>query len=115
MDPFQTPRQLWRVAARALGVPPRRDYLLSIPPLLAQVEGCIADALILKDIAVSKSGKLYKREHGRLKLDKHGKPVELHGAGQLIHHADFQRHPVLQDMVTLMTTQLIDHRNAILD
>jgi hypothetical protein len=46
----------WPVIEEALWTHRNRRYLLSVPPLLAQVEGAIADAMILKNIELAPIG-----------------------------------------------------------
>jgi hypothetical protein len=48
---------------RALNAHHQRDYLLSIPPLFPQIEGIIADALILaNEVADFEAGKMKATE-----------------------------------------------------
>jgi hypothetical protein len=61
----------WEIVEQALDARRRREYLLSIPPLLAQIEGVIADALVLKNLAVPVGHKLYARgADGELRREK---------------------------------------------
>jgi hypothetical protein len=108
-------RRRWKIVARALDRHRERDYLMSVPVLLAQVEGIIGDALILRELILRKGHKLYvKDSNGKLKLNSKGKPIEVRGMHSLIDNSDFQQHPVLQKVAELITAQLVDDRNPIL-
>ena len=51
----------WHVVEAALEAHQRREYLLSVPAMLPQVEGAIVDAMVLKGFTIKKNGKLYLR------------------------------------------------------
>ena len=108
-------RRRWPIVDEALRAHKQRNYVLSIPPLLAQVEGIIADALILKNLVKPKGKKLLARQaDGSLKRGKDGDAVELRGIGSLVTHSDFQSDLALKDTASFLTTQLVGNRNAIL-
>lgn len=105
----------WRIVALALEAHRNRQYLLSIPPLLAQVEGIFTDMLILKGMAIARNGKLYARgADGKEKRDKNQKPIPLTGLSQKAAHSRFQNHDVVQRIVDLFMKYLTENRNAIL-
>lgn len=105
----------WKIIAAALQMHRNRTYLVSIPALLAQLEGIIGDALILKGLAVSVGHKVYmKGADGRIKKGRDRKPVEMKGVGQLVQNSDFRNHEVLQLTVDLLLNQLVRERNAIM-
>jgi hypothetical protein len=54
----------WRIIEAALESHVQRGYLLSIPTLLAQVEGMLADALVINQIVYIKNGKVYAQQSG---------------------------------------------------
>lgn len=104
-----------RVISRALEAHIRRDYIVSVPLLLSQLEGVVGDMLRLKGQVSLRDGKMYARGlEGAIKLGRDGKPVELKGLHPLIKHADWESHPVLDRLADLLTTQLIGDRNKIL-
>lgn len=66
------------VIRAALRAHVQRNYVLSIPPLLAQVEGVFGDLLVLMRVAKPRKGRLYL-------LNQRGRPTqELRGAGTLV-------------------------------
>ncbi len=108
-------RRRWRVIVRVLHAHRQRDYVLSIPPLLAQIDGMMADAFVLNGLARPVGRKLLAKDaNGALKLNKWGDPVELHGLGKLVQHHNFQDHEVLRGVVEILNSSLIQDRNGIL-
>lgn len=104
----------WPIISQAIKAHRRHEYNISIPPILAQVEGVIGDALILNGLVASKGHQLYEKKNGKLKLDKKNKPIAIHGVGILIQRSSWQTHPALQGVADLITTQLAGERNHIL-
>lgn len=105
----------WEVIEQALVAHRNRRYVLSIPVLLAQVEGVFTDALILKNMAIRVGNKLCVRDQtGNVKLDRKGQPVMLHGLGQKVQNSRFHNDPGLQDVGNYLTDSLIPERNGIL-
>lgn len=108
-------RRRWPIVSQAIKAHRRREYNLSVPTLLAQVEGVVGDALILNGLIASQGHKLYLKEaNGKLKLNRNRKPIEVHGVGTLIQRSSWQTHPALQSVADLITTQLAGERNHIL-
>lgn len=108
-------KRRWPVVQQALGAHRRKEYLISVPPLLTQVEGLVGDALIMKSMAARDGHKLYRLgADGEVELNKKGKPIELAGLTQLMGHADFADHEALEDAVSFFTDSLIPWRHAIL-
>jgi hypothetical protein len=105
----------WEIVRQAVEAHRRKEYLISIPALLAQVEGVIGDALISKNRAVTDGRKLYRLgEDGRLDLNIKNKPVELRGLTELMNHSDFSEYEALEDALSFFTDSLIPWRHAIL-
>ena len=105
----------WRIVQEALDAHRKRQYALSVPALLAQVEGIFTDALILKDMAIRHDGKLCARgPDGSIKLNKNGGPVELHGLGQKVQNARFHEGEMLRDLVDFFADGLVTERNDIM-
>jgi len=92
----------------------REQYLLSIPALLAQFEGVLADSLILKSSVQEKDGKLYEMENGQLKLNTKNEPIAVPGLHRLqqlsAQHPDDMLHVRVS---TVATDALIKTRNGI--
>lgn len=99
----------WRVIEQALVAHRNRHYAISIPTLLAQIEGIFTDALVLKGAVKQDKGKLYARDKGR-----DGKPVQLHGLGQKVQNSDLQDEPLLHDLARFFTDYLVKGRNDIM-
>lgn len=105
----------WRVIEQALIAHRNRHYAISIPTLLAQIEGIFTDALVLKGAVKQDKGKLYARDlSGALKVNKKGDPIELHGLGQKVQHSDLQDEPLLHDLARFFTDHLVKGRNDIM-
>lgn len=105
----------WRTVEAAFEAHQRRDYLLSIPAMLPQVEGAIVDAMVLKDLAIKKNGKLYLRgEDGGPKLNKKGKPLPEIMLSSAVHNAQLDDHPSLEGTSSFVADSLIQKRNAVL-
>ncbi len=108
-------RRRWPIVSQAIKAHRRREYNISIPALLAQVEGVVGDALILNGLIASQGHKLYMKEaNGKLKRGRDGKLVEVRGVGVLIQRSSWQTHNALQGVADLITTQLAGERNHIL-
>ncbi|NLX25451.1 MAG: hypothetical protein GXY61_05755 [Lentisphaerae bacterium] len=108
-------RRRWPIVERALMAHIDRNYALSIPTLLAQVEGIFTDALILKQLVVRISGKIYARDStGQPKLNKKGKPIELSGLGQKVDNSDLRDEHLLALLAEFFANGLVSDRNSIL-
>ena len=105
----------WRAVEAAFEAHQRRDYLLSIPAMLPQVEGAIVDAMVLKGLTVRKGGRLYLRgEDGRpevLGRAKKPREITLHVAAT---RADLEDHPTLEGASSFIAGSLVPRRNAVL-
>lgn len=105
----------WRAVEAAFEAHQRKEYLLSIPAMLPQVEGAIVDAMVLKDLAVKKNGKLYMRgEDGEPKLNKKGKPLPEVMLSSAVRNAQLEEHPTLEGTSSFVADSLIQKRNAVL-
>lgn len=108
-------RRRWPIIAAGLEAHRHRNYLLAIPTLLAQVEGCITDILVLRGEAVLHRGKLYARgKDGKAKKGHDGKPVRLRGLGSKLAHSRWNGDEVLEAVSVLIANQLVGDRNEIL-
>ncbi|MGH9194168.1 MAG: hypothetical protein ACRD1T_00320, partial [Acidimicrobiia bacterium] len=108
-------RHRWPVVERALEAHRTGDYVLAIPALLAQLEGTIGDALVMRSIAATSGGKLYARAaNGSAKLDKRGRPVELRGLRSKLDRSGFRDHEILAEVQEFFVLQLIQDRNRVL-
>lgn len=105
----------WPIVAKAYEAHKRGEYLLSIPPLLAQVEGVLTDLMILRNEIAPKRGKFYaKGDDGNIKVNKRGDLVEVQTLGSKIDHSRFNDHDLLNEVKHLFLNHLIKERNAIL-
>ncbi|GHO59231.1 hypothetical protein [Ktedonobacter robiniae] len=118
VEESQVLRRRLSVIREAFAVHQEKRYLLSIPILLAQVEGMIGDALILKGDVGEQENKLYRRdENGQFKLKQNGKPNrsdEITGLGGLIRTSKWATHPILDGVAALIQQKLGGDRNIIL-
>ncbi len=107
-------RRRWKIVAQAIRAHRRRDYCVSVPPLLAQVEGIIGDALILKKLVHREGNELFLKENGKFKLNKKGERLNANGLNSLINHSKWRNHATLQGVAELITSQLAKERNGIM-
>jgi hypothetical protein len=103
-------RRRWRIIQRALKAHINRDYLASITLLLPQLEGIIADTLIVREYVVRDKQKLYWK--GR--VGRNGKPIEIKGLHKLIEDSDLTSHYVLDTAANMVMNRIAGERNGIL-
>ena len=105
----------WPVIKQALAAHRRREYVLSTPVLLAQIEGIVGDAMILKNRVVARNGKLFRLDNnGQIELNVKGRPIELKGLHSLVDLSKFADHEALEDAASFLTDSIAPWRNAIL-
>lgn len=105
----------WPAVEAAFEAHQRREYLLSIPAMLPQVEGAIVEAMILKDLTIRKNGKLFLRdENGGLKLNKNNKPLPAITLNSAVQNAQLEEHPTLEGTSSFVADSLIQKRNDVL-
>jgi hypothetical protein len=105
----------WRILEKALRAHRNRDYELSIPASLTQVEGIFTDALVLRNLVVLVNETPCERDPtGQPRLDKHGSPIRLHGLGQKVRSSDLRNEHVLSVISEFLVASLIPERNGIL-
>lgn len=108
-------RDRWPLVEEAILMHREGRYLLSIPPLLAQTEGVVGDALVLKGIVRPLKGKLYvKDDHGSRQRNRKGDYVTISGASDLAACAKKLDHETLNSVASYLTTVFIGSRNPIL-
>lgn len=108
-------RRRWKVLEQAIIAHKDRQYILSIPVLLAQVEGIFSDALVLKNLVVRVNGQLCAKDiTGMPRLDRRGRPIQLHGLGQKVQNSDLQNEDILQGLAEFFVDYLVPERNGIL-
>lgn len=95
-----------------------RNYIVSIPLLFMQLEGILADVLILKGEVVEIKGKLYRCGPDRQPILIMGKKglqrVEIRGLSELVDWSGYKDHPELDLTAILITKDLARERNKIL-
>lgn len=97
----------WRVVEAALEAHQRREYLLSVPAMLPQLEGAIVDAMVLKGLTVKKNGKFYLR-------DDEGKSKQLIMFRNAVDNAQLEDDPTLEGTSSFLADSLVQRRNDIL-
>ncbi len=115
-------KRRWPIVEKALLAHQERNYTVSIPTLLAQVEGTFTDALILMSLVVRVNGKICERDSsGNPKLDKNGKPIQLRGLkGKVdllkrrLNASDLEDEYLLEALASFFTSYLISERNDIM-
>jgi hypothetical protein len=115
--PFQRSSVLsrrWKSVEQALDAHRKRNYYVSVPALLAQVEGVIGDALLLKNLVHREGNELYLKENGKIKVGKKGDRVKASGLDSLIRHSKWKDDAVLHGVADLIITQLAQERNGIM-
>jgi len=96
-----------------------RSYSVSIPALLAQIEGVYTDLLVFKGEAVLMKGKavpLTTTGQPRMKTKKNGTP-QVHpfvGMQEKIQNSELKKHEATHSVVAFMLDKLVSERNAIL-
>ena len=103
----------WPVIKQALAAHRRREYVLSTPVLLAQIEGIVGDAMILKNRVAVRNGKLFRLDNdGDIALNKKGHHIELRGLHSLVDLSDFADHEALEEAASFLTDSIAPWRNA---
>lgn len=112
-----TLRRRREILKSAFSVHLNREYLVSIPVLIAQVEGLFGDALLLKGTVISKGRKLYVMgSDGKPTRGKNNKEIEVKGIDRLLEIAEKQDdRPLMAGVAWTMADSLFpDYRNGIL-
>lgn len=103
----------WPPVRAALGEHIDRGYLLSIPVFLAQAEGLLGDALLLRNLVRRSGSRLYAvNPDGTFKKNKKGKHIELKGAGGLA--TESRSVSDLTEISSFILDGFVGPRNAIL-
>lgn len=112
-SPFLSKR--WRVVEPALGAHLDRDYALSVPVLMAQVEGALADMMMLKDLVVKEGGRYYQAgADGRPKTGRDGKRVREVTLGSVKANAQLREGTELGGAAEFIADSLVTRRNEVL-
>jgi len=94
----------------ALNAHKQRQFCLSVPVFILQLEGVIGDALILKKLVRLENGKLYKVVASNNKSDIKG----LQGLNSLVRQSDLMEDGAFAELSELIVSRLADDRNKIL-
>ena len=100
-------QQRWPIVEQALEANLNRNYLLSIPTLLAQVEGVLVDALVMNETLCVKDYKVYRKSNGK----------ELNGLKQIakmVKQSEFQEDPRFLMFADYVIDNLTPERNYIM-
>lgn len=117
MSQSDTLARRWPIVDRALKAHCEDDYFLSIPALLPQVEGAMADALTLKGTVIVVEGKLYWKDPdtGNAKVSKKGRrkgePIQITGGKQLLQNQPLREHPILQGVADVLAANVLKDKN----
>lgn len=108
-------RRRWKIVKKALRAHRRREYDMSILPLLAQVEGIIGDAMILRKLITPVGHKLFLIGSDGKPLEENGKMKQpINGLDKLIQHSKWRDDASLQGVAELFTSYLARERNGIM-
>lgn len=108
-------RHRWKVVNNALKVHRERNYLLSVPALLTQVEGILQQILLLDGYAFRRGRKLYlKGPDGKPKLNKHGNRIQVHGLKQLTEQLEPEDDQILKRVADMIANHLTYKRNEVM-
>ena len=120
---FQSTRLLARryaVVSAALDAHMNRNYALSIPIFLAQVEGVLADLMIIRASVIRKGNKLYVVDPASGQImqlpDRKGRlrDVEVHGLAELVNTSKLKNDENLKLTASHLTERFAPQRNSIL-
>lgn len=104
-----------RIIERCLEAHQRREYELSIPSLMTQIEGAIGDAMFLKELVVREGNKYYLvGSDGKPKLNRKNERLPAITLSPAIRNANLDEHPELSDASEFLSSVLVQRRNDIL-
>ncbi|HEX5726540.1 MAG TPA: hypothetical protein VFX98_13785 [Longimicrobiaceae bacterium] len=106
-----------KIVTAALRAHVRREYVMSIPVLLAQVEGVFTDLLVLKKEAIRRKGKTLPLVSGRPRTKQQkGKTVPSPYAGmkEKIELSPLKNDPATREVAGFLLDAFVSQRNAIL-
>lgn len=108
-------RRRSRVVERALEAHRRREYELSIPPLFAQIEGAVGDAMFLKDLVVKEGNSYYLvGPDGLPKTNKNGKRLPAITLSPAVRDANLDENEDLAGASEFLSGVLVQRRNDVL-
>jgi hypothetical protein len=112
-------KRRWPIVLRAVREHRRRNYLMSIPPLISQTEGVFTDLMELRKLVTVKSGKCYVKDaHGGIKkiTRKDGSlvPETISGLVGKIQRSRYKSDPILASLVEKFLHEFCPERNSIL-
>lgn len=104
-----------RIIELCLEAHQRREYELSIPSVMVQIEGAIGDAMFLKELVVREGNKYFLvGPDGQPKRDRNNKRLSTITLSPAIKNANLDEHPELTDASDFLSSVLIQRRNDIL-
>ncbi|MGB3331021.1 MAG: hypothetical protein WBA46_18800 [Thermomicrobiales bacterium] len=106
----------WRIVERGIELHKSGDFIASIPTLLPQVEGLLADALIIRSEAERDGTKLYRvnPKTGTREKTREGKDKEFPGLKSIVEHSTYQNSKDLENARDYVANFLCSKRNGIL-
>lgn len=103
------------IIERCLEAHQRREYELSIPSLMTQIEGAVGDAMFLKELVVREGNKYYLVDSdGRPKRNKKDERLPAITLSPALRNANLDEHPELSDASEFLSGVLVQRRNDIL-
>lgn len=104
-----------RIIERALEAHQRREYELSVPPLLAQIEGAIADAMFLKNLVVKEGNQYFLAgPDGKPKLNRNKKRLPAITLSVAVRDSNLDENPDLEAASRFLSEVLVQRRNDVL-
>lgn len=104
-----------RVIELALEAHARREYELSVPPLFAQIEGAVGDAMFLKDLVVRREGKYFLvGPDGEPKVNKNGNRLPAITLSPAVSNANLEEQPHLTEASEFLSGVLVQRRNDVM-
>lgn len=109
-------KRRWHILEKGLHHQRRRDYVVSIPVLMPQFEGLLADTLILRSLVERDGTKLYELDPatGARRPNKKGGPIEVNGLNALITKSNYAGSPELGFLADHVSNRLCGQRNGVL-
>jgi hypothetical protein len=105
----------WKIVDSAFKAHQQREYALSVPAILPQIEGILADLLVIKELAIIENSKVYAIDkNGQKILNKNGDFIRIGGLTQLVHTSELKDDDDLGKLAEYLANQLIGDRNNIL-
>lgn len=115
IDESKLLRKRRRIIESACEAHAERKYDLSVPAILAQIEGTLVNMMFLRDLVKKEGGRFFLvDENGDFKLNKNKRRLPAVTLGPAITSAKLDEHPDLGAASEFMANTLVQRRNAVL-